>query len=295
MRLLPRPGRTAPTAAVAVVAAVLGAATVLTGTAAAQTGSAAQGPCPGATCTVDGDPDQAAFVGDGGLLLPAASFTGSREDREAAAVCDGCRWALVPMCKPSGAGQGSCGPAARTCPAPTRRMEVYLRRAAEPQFSLVGLVCLEPGAPTTVADLADRLQDVVVEQVPDLAPSSQPSGATLVSVPTLFASGQPRRMDSRSFSLVGFDVVLDARAVWSWVFGDGRDLVTSLPGGVYPDMSVAHTYAWPGRYPVSVTSAWEGWFTVDGMGPFRTGGPTVTQAAGLVVDVREARAVLLAE
>ncbi len=253
------------------------------------------GPCPGATCAVGGDPAQAAYVGDGGLLLPSSSFTGSPEDRQAAAVCEGCRWALVPMCKPSGVGQGSCGPAARTCPAPTRRMEVHLRRPGEPQFTLVGLVCLSPGAPTTVADLGERLRDVVVEEVPELAPSFQPSGSTVVSLPTLFTSGQPRRMDSRSFSLVGFDVVLDARAVWAWAFGDGQELVTTAPGGEYPDMSVSHAYPRPGRYPVAVTSAWEGWFTVDGLGPFRAGGATVTQTAQLVVDVREARAVLLAE
>jgi hypothetical protein len=173
-------------------------------------------------------------------------------------------------------------------------MEVHLRRAGETQFTLVGLVCLRPGAPTTVADLGELLRDVVVEEVPELAPSSQPAGTTLVQVPTLFASGQPRRMDSREFVLVGFDVVLDARAVWAWTFADGGTLVTDAPGGDYPDLSVSHTYQRPGRFEVSVTSSWEGWFTVDGLGPFRAGGSAVTQTAQLPVEVREARAVLLA-
>jgi hypothetical protein len=294
MPFLSRPARTA--AAVATLAAtVLWAAGALVLEMPAAAGATpASGPCPGASCGVDGDPDQAAYVGDGGLLLPGGSFTGTDEDRRAAAECDGCRWALVPMCKPNGLGKDSCGPAARTCPVPQRRMEVYLKQPGETAFSLVGLVCLAPGSPTTVPELAQRLQDVVVEEVPGLAPSFQPEGVTLVAVPTLFASGQPPRMDTRTFTLVGFDVVLDARARWAWTFGDGGKLVTTQPGGGYPDMSVSHVYRRPGQYPVSVTAAWEGWFTVDGIGPFPAGGPTVTQTGQLDVEVREARAVLVA-
>jgi hypothetical protein len=294
MPLLSRPARTAAIVGTVVVMTLAGATMVAPRVASAAADTRASGPCPGASCGVDGDPDQAAYVGDGGLLLPGGSFTGTDEDRRAAAACDGCRWALVPMCKPNGLGKDSCGPAARTCPVPQRRMEVYLKQPGQPAFSLVGLVCLSPGAPTTVAELAERLQDVVVEEVPGLAPSFQPRGVTLVALPTLFAAGQPRRMDTRMFSLVGFDVVLDARARWAWTFGDGGELVTTDPGGAFPEAAVSHTYLRPGRYPVSVTAAWEGWFTVDGIGPFLAGGPTVTQTGQLVVEVREARAVLLA-
>lgn len=253
------------------------------------------GDCPGTDCTVDGDPDNAAYVGDGGLLLPGDSFTGTAQDRTDAAVCQGCRWALVPVCKEGGQGGGWCGPAAFACPPGERRLEVYLRRPGEPDFSSVGLVCVPMAGPVTVADMATRLSDVVVERVPDLRPSYQPSGGTLVHLPTLFTSGQPHRLDTRHFELVGFSIVLDARARWAWRFGDGDELVTDQPGGAYPDRSVAHVYQRPGRYPVAVTSVWDGWFTVDGMGPFQVGGPQVTQSQLLSVDVAEARAVLVAE
>lgn len=252
------------------------------------------GSCPGSDCTVEGDPADAAYVGDGGVLLPAASFTGAEQDRVDAAVCEGCRWALVPVCKQGGQGAGWCGAAAFACPAGQRRLEVFLRRPGEPAFTSVGLVCVAPAGPVTVADLATRLSDVVVERVPDLTPSYQPVGGTLVHLPTLFATGQQRRLDTRSFELVGFAVVLDARATWAWQFGDGQDLVTGQPGGGFPDRSVAHVYRQPGRYPVVVTSVWEGWFTVDGMGPFQVGGPQVTQTQTMAVEVNQARAVLVA-
>lgn len=286
-----RPGTSGPGRLLTVGLLVVGLLVPTLGSA----GAAWAGACPGAGCTVEGDPAGAAYVGDGGLLLPAGSFTGTDVDRRDAATCEGCRWALVPTCKKGGLGGGVCGPAARACPPGERRMEVFLRRPGEPAFSSVGLVCLVPGGPVTVADVADRLHDVVVERVPALRPSFQPAGTTLVGLPTLFASGQPERLDTRTFDLVGFRIVLDARATWAWRFGDGEELVTAQPGGGYPVRSVAHVYHRPGSYPVSVTSVWEGWFTVDGLGPFRVGGAQVSQAEVVPVQVREARAVLVAE
>ena len=208
-------------------------------------------------------------------------------------MCEGCRWALVPMCKGGGLGNGACGPAARACPPGERRLEVFLRRPGESEFSPVGLVCLSPSGPVTVSDVGERLHDVVVVEVPELRPSYQPEGSTLVSLPTLFASGQPARLDARRFELVGFAVVLEGRATWVWSFGDGEELVTREPGGRYPDRSVAHVYRRPGSFPVAVTAVWEGWFTVDGLGPFAVGGPPVSQTGLLQVEVEEARAVLV--
>jgi len=246
---------------------------------------------------VDVTPDikDAAFVGTGGLLIPADSFTGTASDRSDAATCPDCEWALVPVCKRGGPGTVGCGPAATSCPAGSRRMVVLLLRPPSTVWSNVGSMCVS-GGPLTVDDVAQRLSDVVIEQVPDLRPSFQPPGGTVVNLPTVFASGQPRGLGTRTFSLVGFAVVLDARATWRWDFGDGQTLVTDEPGGAWPNVSVAHTYTRAGRLLARVTSEWQGWFTVDGLGPFPVAGPAVTQASGpLPVLVHEARAVLVAD
>ena len=296
MRYRPVAALTAAVAALALVSIALPAATA----AAAPGPSGALGvplaePCQGADCDVVPDPDGAQYVGTGGLLLPADSFTGSTDDRTDAATCPDCRWALLPMCRGQGPGDDvACGGAAQSCPPGEFRRIVLLLRPGDTEWREVGLVCLVGGAPTTVDDVSDRLGDVVVEEVPDLQPSYQPRGGTLIGLPAVFDAGQPRALGARSFELVGFDVVLRGRATWTWSFGDGDTVTTDDPGGVWPNTAVAHAYDRAGRYGVGVSSQWQAWFTVDGMGPWEVQGDPVVQTVGpLALDVVEARAELV--
>lgn len=288
----PQAGRAAFSVGVQWVAAALavGLAAVLLPAVAA-----VAAPCEGADCDVVADPDDAQYVGAGGLLLPADSFTGSESDRTDAATCPECRWALLPMCRGDGqAGGVECGGAATSCPPGQFRRIVLLLKPGDTDWREVGLVCLVGGAPTTVDDFAAQLSDLVVEDVPPLEPSMQPQGGTLIGLPAVFAAGQPRSLGERRFSLVGFDVVLNGRATWSWDFGDGATLASDEPGGAWPEMAISHSYAHAGAYPVSVSSTWDAWFTVDGMGPWPVGGAPVVQVASPPpVRVVEARAELV--
>lgn len=274
------------------VAGLLVAGLLVAGLPAAPAYSAA--PCVGADCDVISDPDAAQYVGTGGLLLPADSFTGTDADRTDAATCPECRWALLPMCRDGQGGGVACGGAATSCPPGEFRRIVMLLRPGDSEWREVGLVCLVGGAPTTVDDVAGRLSDVVVEDVPPLQPKMQPKGGTLIGLPAVFAAGQPATLGERRFTLVGFEIVLDGRASWTWDFGDGTVLTTEEPGGSWPDMTLIHTYSRAGLYPVSASSTWEAWFTVDGMGPWPVGGQPVVQSADpLPVSVVEARAELV--
>lgn len=252
-------------------------------------------PCEGADCDVVSDPDDAAYVGSGGLLLPADSFTGSDADRSDAATCPECRWALVPMCRGDGqAGGVACGGAATSCPPGEFRRIVLLLRPSDTEWNEVGLVCLVAGEPTTIDDVADQLSDVVIEEVPPLQPTFQPRGGTLIGLPAVFATGQPATLGERRFNVVGFEIVLNGRASWAWQFGDGGTLTTDQPGGDWPDTTVSHSYRRAGGYPVSLSSTWEAWFTVDGLGPWPVGGDPVVQTDNsLTVSVVEARAELV--
>ena len=94
--------------------------------------------------------------------------------------------------------------------------------------------------------------------------------------------------------MLGFEVVVTATARWEWTFE--RDVTESftVPGGVYPDRSVAYTYAGPGAREVSVTTYWKVSFTVNGDGPFAVPGPEISKtAAPIEVPVREARSQLV--
>ena len=183
---------------------------------------AADEPCIGADCDVVADPDGAEYVGTGGLLLPPDSFTGSSDDRSTAATCDGCRWALLPMCR-TGDGAGvNCGPAATSCPPGEFRRIVLLLRPDATDWEEIGLVCLAPTDPLTIEDVGAELSDVVVEEVPELEPVTSNRAAERWS-----SCQRSSRLDSRQvlgrreFSLVGFDIVLQGRANWTWDFGDG--------------------------------------------------------------------------
>lgn len=280
--------------ALAVLAGLLCLVSVMVGVAPA---ALAADPCTGADCEVVPDPDEAEYVGTGGLLLPGNSFTGSGDDRTAAATCEGCRWALLPMCRGEGrAGGVECGPAASSCPPGQFRRIVMLLQPGAATWEVIGLVCLTPSGPVTVQDVSDRLHDLVVEDVPPLDPSVQPRGGTLVHLPAIFASGQPARLGTRSFSLVGFDIVLRGEATWTWQFGDGSSFVTSDPGGGWPNDSVSHVYERSGDFAPSVSTEWQAWFTVDGMGPFAVNGDPVIQNSGpLTLPVYQARAELVAD
>ena len=49
--------------------------------------------------------------------------------------------------------------------------------------------------------------------------------------------------------------------------------------GAWPNDAVAHTYGSAGTFPVVVTTEWQAWFTVDGLGPFPVEGPPVARSA----------------
>jgi hypothetical protein len=130
--------------------------------------------------------------------------------------------------------------------------------------------------------------------LPSLDPSFQPAAGGLVNLPVLLAAGQPTAFRADGIRLGPFDVDLQASPIWRWDFGDGAQLETTSAGGPWPDDSVAHTYRQGAvSLPVTVTTMWQGTFTVDGLGPYPIAGPPVSQQATVALPVRGARARLL--
>jgi hypothetical protein len=192
-------------------------------------------------------------------------------------------------------GDSLCVGATATCPSGQIRYEVQLLRPEATEFVRVGSVCLGPNTPRTPRQAAEQLRDRFLELLPDLQPSFQPAAGGLVNLPVIFAAGQPDAFQADGLALGPFDVDLRATPTWRWQFGDGALLDTDSPGGVWPDDSVAHTYREPGTAAVSVTTAWQGSFTIDGLGPFPISGPPVTQEATVEVPIREARSRLISD
>jgi hypothetical protein len=156
-------------------------------------------------------------------------------------------------------------------------------------------ICLRTtDRPPSVADVGELVRERVVTLLPGASPSFQPAQGGLVNLPTIFAAGEPATMETQPFDVVGFEVVVTAKARWVWAFDRDVTKEFSKPGGKYPDDSVSYTYADPGKRRVSVTTYWDATFTLDGEGPFAVPGGEISKTVGPIdVPVRQAASELV--
>lgn len=240
---------------------------------------------------VHGDDERDAYVGTGGLILPPSMDSDTRRE---VASCPGCRWRLSTPCEVPDAGiafdgQRTCLSVVRGCPG-GRLLRSWFRGDGQPWREL-GLICVPPGGPVTVAQVGRAVRGSFERGIPVLRPRFQPTHGVLTQVPVVLDSGQPAGVRTWRLGLLGRDVTLSATPRWSWQFGDGSGQDTSDPGGRYPHLGVAHVYRRAGEYRVSCTTTWSGAFVVDGLGPFPVTEP-VRQTEVRRIDVGEGRALL---
>ena len=251
-----------------------------------------------AACATDVTPDDVVdgYVADGSLVLDE-TFDGSAADRQSAAACPGCRWRYLPYCRttPVPGGWDTCPATASWCPPGSSRVRLLRWTADRPWWETVGSTCVGAGrGPVPVEAVATALRETVLALLPPLRPGSSPAAGTLVGLPTYLSSGQPSRVGPVDLTVLGVPVQLQAVPRWSWDLDDGTVLVTDDPGGPWPAGGVVHRFAAVGSRRITVTTTWAATFTVSGLGPYEVAGPAVTQQAGVLLAVREARAVLVA-
>ncbi len=101
-------------------------------------------------------------------------------------------------------------------------------------------------------------------------------------------------MRTQPFDVLGFAVVVTAKARWQWTFDRGVTQDFAVPGGGYPNTSVSYTYDDAGARQVSLTTYWRAHFTVNGEGPFAVPGPELSKTVGpFAVPVRAAHSELV--
>lgn len=240
---------------------------------------------------VHGDNGQDRYVGGGGLVLPRSVDRGTRTK---VAACADCRWRLATPCEltPPGMafpGQSGCLSVARGCPGAGELLRVWFDAGAG--WSDLGLICLRPGGPVTVAQLTGHVRAAFVKDLPPIAPAMSPLRGILAQIPVCFGAGQPGGGFTAQYQVLGETVDLTGVPHWTWDFGDGASLSTHDPGGQFPVMAVSHAYRHAGFMQVAVRTDWTASFRVDGLGPFPITEP-VSQAAALTVSIGEGRAVL---
>jgi hypothetical protein len=215
--------------------------------------------------------------------------------------CVGCEWTFVPACLPNGPEDDAmCASAAMAC---ENRgggilMRVYRRENGGPWQSQ-GNACVGGASPVvTVADVRADAGQAYREQMrpPAATISTQPSGRSVVNMPTYFMAGGAGPM-TRSFGPAGIRMTITATPTYVWDFGDGVTYETSSKGGPHPTGDVRHTYRTPGTRTVTLTTRWTAEFTVvtalGTFGPFDIGGPPVAPSDTQDVSVHEARAELV--
>lgn len=243
---------------------------------------------PAQASQVVGNNELAAYIGTGGLLLPN-SFTGSSSVKTNVANCAGCTWAYTVFCMND---EELCLHSVATCPAGQIRYRVWFGKVAE-SATVVGSVCWGIGNPPTRRDVETRLDDLVISYVPKLNLQLAPPGGTLTSIPVIGWTDQPELFKPPSFTLAGKNVAITASAAWRWVWGDGIVEWKSVPGQIYPSTQISHQYRVPGTYVVTVTTAWQAQYSIEGIGTFNVLGDVLTQTDQQQITVNKAGSVLL--
>ena len=240
---------------------------------------------------VVGDDEGDRFVGSGGLVLPGMV---GNETRRRVATCGGCRWRLADPCATSAddGAHAACMSVTRGCARAAQLLRVWLSDDGGVTWRDLGLVCLPPGGPVTVATIGLAVSDEFERAIPSSSLTHQPRQGVLPHLPVIFHSSQPSGLPPSEHVINGVRVTLYPRPSWTWEFGDGSTLRTTIPGSTYPDLAVSHTYSRGGRMQVRVTTTWNATYMIDDLGPFHVSLP-VTQTATIVLPVGQARAVLV--
>ncbi len=191
---------------------------------------------------------------------------------------------LLPACSGNDANGGAsddCGATRAACPPGQLMFFVWQAPAtdgvASGPFTQTGRVCRvpfqpgEPGAPDAVEALVlPVMTQADFQRLPLPAGRSgvEPaSGEVLVAMPTnTYAVAEPVTLQT---DLLGFPVTVRATPVaYSWDYGDGTVIgPTSEAGAPWPDLRVTHVYERAGEYAITLTTHYEGEYSVLG-GPF---------------------------
>ena len=225
---------------------------------------------------VSPDPAHDLYIGSGGLVIPAGSWSGSDAERAAAAGCGDCRWRVSVLCTKSELAAGRCLTLRLGCPTGTVPVRIWLLPAAG---CLGGRRRDLPGRRGTAhpGRRRRRVHDHAAAALPPLRAAVQPADGALVGLPAVFRTGQPAAGHAGAdLSVLGLDVRLDARVRWLWTYGDGTSDGPPGRAGRGPTRrSATPTARRDGDG--DVRAVWRGEYTVEGLGPYAVPGAALVQ------------------
>ncbi|GDX23374.1 hypothetical protein LBMAG10_00390 [Actinomycetes bacterium] len=107
------------------------------------------------------------------------------------------------------------------------------------------------------------LNDQIRQILPTASIYLQPQSGVLIHEPVIFWTDSPQSF-KKSLYLLDVKIDLDLTVKFSWIWGDGSTLATSLIGAPFPSFEITHIYSQSGLNKVSLSSKWSGRYRLDG-------------------------------
>ena len=103
------------------------------------------------------------------------------------------------------------------------------------------------------ASLSDRL----IKLLPIGDINFQPDQDALVNMPVYFWTKTPQHFQA-VVPILDLIVYVNLHSTFTWSFGDGKFITTTMQGGPYPLGLITHTYNSNDNYPVNLKITWRG-------------------------------------
>ena len=119
---------------------------------------------------------------------------------------------------------------------------------------------LAPVKKAATASLSDRL----IKLLPIGDVNFQPDQDALVNMPVFFWTKTPQHFQA-VVPILDLIVYVNLHSTFTWSFGDGKFITTTMQGGPYPLGLITHTYKSNDNYPVNLKITWRGTWSVNGV------------------------------
>ena len=113
---------------------------------------------------------------------------------------------------------------------------------------------------SATASLSDRL----IKLLPIGDVNFQPDQDALVNMPVYFWTKTPQHFQA-VVPILDLIVYVNLHSTFTWSFGDGKFITTTMQGGPYPLGLITHTYKSNDNYPVNLKITWRGTWSVNGV------------------------------
>ena len=110
------------------------------------------------------------------------------------------------------------------------------------------------------ASLSDRL----IKLLPIGDINFQPDQDALVNMPVYFWTKTPQHFQA-VVPILDLIVYVNLHSTFTWSFGDGKFITTTMQGSPYPLGLITHTYNSNNNYPVNLKITWRGTWSVNGV------------------------------